>query len=118
MNRKTPRFDGKALGQTREQGQRFQIAAEQRFDARTQHLDRRLGAFRCGGAMDLRDGGGGDRRAEGGKQIFDGVSQTLRDGGARNRIGKRRQAVLQMLQRARDVFAHDIGPRRQHLARA
>ena len=38
------------------------------------------------------------------------------DGGARLGRRKWRQAVLQMLQRARDIGADDIGPRRQHLA--
>ena len=96
--------------------QRIQVAAEQGFDAGPQYLDRRLGAFRRGGAVNLGDGGRSDGRAKRGKQLFHRTAKAIGDRGACHGVGKRRQAVLQMFQRARDILAHDIGPRRQHLA--
>ena len=98
------------------EAKRFQVAREITFDARPQNLDRSLRPFGGGGLVHLGDGGGGHWWTKDGENFSQFFAQRLFDQGAGLCISERRQAVLQMFQRRGDGLAHNIGPRRQHLA--
>ena len=113
-----PCFGGKTFRGTGEEGQRLQIARELFAHLGAQDLDRhphRRGVAGLG-AVHLGDGGGRQGGAEAGKQRLHRLAEGAGDLGPCLNFRKRRQAVLQMLQGARELGAHDIGPRRQHLA--
>ncbi|MEI9929809.1 MAG: hypothetical protein WDM89_04405 [Rhizomicrobium sp.] len=83
-----------------------------------QHLHRD-GTRRVFGGLsfvNLRDGGGSDRFAELREHGIDRLAKFVFDDGFRLRHRERRKAVLQMLQRMRDVVTDEIGPRCEHLA--
>ena len=114
-----PRFRREALGQARGKRKRRKIARELRLDAGAQHLDRHAARRIVGGLglVHLGDGGGRDRRRRNARTAPPPACRSRVRSSARACVGRKwRQPVLQMLQRARDIRADNIGPRRQHLA--
>ncbi len=105
------------LDQLGDPGEQIDIAVEGALDPRPQHLDRDLAAAAVGGEMDLRDGGGGDRRiVEVPVQRRDGPAEFLFDDGAGLAARKRRHLVLKVRKVGRDALAEKIRTRRHRLA--
>ena len=97
--------------------ERVNIAAEGPLDAGPQHLDRHF-ALRSDRprAVDLRDGGGGDGLGEFREQRVNAGTQLDRNLGPGHVGPEGGQLVLQIAQLVRQIFAHDIGAGRKHLA--
>ena len=113
-----PRLGRQALADTGEQRQRFQVAGKIPAHMRSQdlHRHRYLWGVAGLGAVHLGDGGRRQRRAETREQGFDRLAKGAFDLRPRLGFGKRRQPVLEVLQRTRHLHSDNVGPRRQHLA--
>ncbi len=114
---KAMRFVGEPLRHARREGEGGKIAGEFPLDAGTQHFHRDLARLfiRRQRFMHLRDGSSRDRLAERQEARRQRFAEFAFDDRLRGVGRKRRQTILQRLQRARHVRPDQIGPRRQHL---
>ena len=98
----------------------LEVAPEAAADVGPQDLDGDGAALAVGtgdlGAMDLGDGGGGDRRRERCEQFIDRLAERGRDHGAGLGIRKRRDLVAEPAEDAGGLAADDVGARREKLA--
>ncbi len=92
-----------------------QIGLEALLDARTEHLHGDHAAARQFRPMHLRDRRRRDRRAEGGEDVRNPAAERRRDRGLGLLLRKRRHAVLQALEIARERDADHVAPGRQEL---
>ena len=112
-------FGDVALGEAGGEIHVREVAREAGLDAGPQHLHRDIGYSFGGprlGAVNLRDGGGGDRLAEFHEYLVEFFSERRFDNRHGHGAGKRRHLVLELFKLADRARTDDIGTRREKLA--
>ena len=100
---------GERFEESRGIGHGAEIAAEAIADIGAQDFDRHGLALKGGGAMHLRDGGGGDGLAEFGKNLIERLAECGLYRVDRIRLGEGGNAILQTFEIAGDADADDVG---------